>query len=280
MTRLFRYIFIAFCLIAFNLCGLPCFGSPAMAQDQQSPSSGLQALAELSRIKRPMPPDTIPYNYTIVFQINEAGDDPEKEPFTAVLAVSPSLSGEARVTVLSQSSEDKPDALKALLKKMTSPETTQVDLAKEFWCEGKENDLLNQEVSIEDFQIVSETETEIVVRPDIEKMAKIMMSSDNFAQADGDSSKTAKRLLKRLEGEFTISKKDAHLKHFRIWMTRPMSVKLIAKIKEMELTQSCDIAPNGVAYKQATSMHLIVKALGMSVVQNMNINVRDLKPTP
>lgn len=254
--------------------GLLTFG----AQAQEETELGQSTLAELSRIERPAAPENIPYDYTVDFQINEPGDDAGSAPFTAVLAIKPTLAGDERVTVISQSKEERPEALKELLTKMTSSETSQADLAKEFWCEGKDDSLLQQDVSIEDFTVVSETESEIVVRPNIDKLGDIMMSSDDFSEEGGVDRKMIKKLLDHLDGEFTISKVDAHLKHFRIWMTRPMRVKLIAKIDEMELTQSCEIAPNGVAYKSGTTMHLLVKALGTSVVQNMTVSVRDLKP--
>ncbi|CAM3831090.1 hypothetical protein [Litorimonas haliclonae] len=256
--------------------GLLTFG----AQAQEETELGQSTLAELSRIERPVAPENIPYDYTVDFQINEPGDDASDTPFTAVLTIRPALTGDERVTVISQSNDERPEALKELLTKITSLETSQADLAKEFWCEDDDNGLLSEDFSGDDFTVVRETETEVVLRPDIQKLAEIMMSSDDFLEnGDGDR-KIIKKLLDRLDGEFTLSKQDAHLKHFKIWMTRPMRVKLIAKIKELELTQSCAIAPNGVAYKSATSMHLRVKALGTSVVQDMNIVVRDLKPIP
>lgn len=262
-----------FSLLLLFSSGLLNFGAEAQEKTQLEDNP----LAALSHLERPAAPNHIPYDYMVDFQINELGGDAGDAPFTAVLSVRPTLVGDERVTVLSQSKEERPEALKEMLKKMTSLETSQEDLAKEFWCEGKDNSLLNPDVSIEDFTVVSETDTEIVVRPNIEKLGDIMMSSDGFSEQGGVDRKMVRKLLEHLDGEFTLSKLDAHLKHFNIWMTRPMRVKLIAKIDEMELTQSCEIAPNGVAYKTGTSMHLQVKALGTSVVQNMNVGVRDLK---
>lgn len=262
--------------ISFLICLAGLFSTAAQAQEDTQISQN--TLAELSRIQRPAPPDIIPYDYSVEFQMSELEDETGENPFRAVLAIKPNLTGDARVTVISQSKEERPEALKEMLRKITSSETSQADLAKEFWCEGKDDNLLKQDVSIDDFTVVSETDTEIVVRPNIEKLGEIMLSSDDFAQDGGVDSKMALKLMERLDGEFTLSKEDAHLKHFKIWMTRPMRVKLIAKIDEMEISQSCKIAPNGIAYKSATSMHLLVKALGASVVQDMDVVVRDLKP--
>ena len=82
--------------------------------------------------------------------------------------------------------------------------------------------------------------------------------------------------MARLDGEFTFSKPAGDLKEFKIWMTRPMTVKIIAKIQHMEVSQTCSLAPNGFNYTDSMSMNAQFKALGQTIAQKMDVRISDL----
>lgn len=236
-------------------------------------------LERQSKIERPAPPVLNPYNYTVdVVMSGKEGKD-VKEPFIAKLLIDPSAVPESRVTILSTSREDYGEDFKGFLEEIQNPETSAEDLAKEFWCEGGGNDIFDDEdISIEDFTVLSETDTEAIIKPNLKRMAEIMMSSEESDDISKSERKMMRKMMKRLDGEFVVSKPDVRLKRLKIWMTRPMTMALIAKVKEMEVTQSCAIAPNGFSYKDNMTMSVKAKALGIGVEQNMDIKVSSLTP--
>ena len=107
-------------------------------------------------------------------------------------------------------------------------------------------------------------------------MAKIMMDSDEDQEISNSERKMMEKMMERLDGEFILSKPEGQLKQFKIWMTRPMRVKVIAKINSMEIQQSCAPAPNGLRYTETMSMNVGLKALGIDISQNMNLRISDL----
>lgn len=256
-------------LIAF---ALGTFLAPsAQAEDIMS------ILERQSQLERPAPPKLNPYNYTLnVTMSGQEGND-TKAPFTAKLFIDPSLSAEERVTILSTSSEDYNDEFKDFLKELQSPETTPEDLAEEFWCESQDDDLFDAgELSSDAFTVISETPTEAVIKPNLALMAEIMMDGEDEEDMSKSERKMMKKMMKRLDGEFVLSKPDVRLKEFKIWLTRPMTMAVIAKIKEMEVMQSCAVAPNGFSYINSMAMRVKAKALGVGVEQNMDVRVSDL----
>lgn len=234
-------------------------------------------LERQSKVEQPVPPALNPYNYTIdVVMSGREGKDVQ-EPFTAKLLIDPSAAPEARVTVLSVSHEEHPDDFKDFIKETTNPETTSEDLAEEFWCESADNELFDgEDISVDDFTVISETATEAVIKPNIALMAEIMMDGGDEEEMSKSDRKMMKKIMKRLDGEFVVSKPDARLKSLKIWLTRPMTMAVIAKIKEMEITQSCAMAPNGFTYSDSMTMRVKAKALGIGVEQNMDIKVSGL----
>lgn len=237
----------------------------------------LSILERQSKVEQPAPPALIPYNYTVdVVMSGKEGRD-AKAPFTAKLLVDPSASAENRVSILSTSSEDYDGEFEAFLKEMQNPENSSEDLAEEFWCESGNNDLFDgNDISVDDFTVISETDSEAVIKPNLALMAQIMMDGDDEEDMSKSERKMMKKMMERLDGEFVISKPDARLKGLKIWLTRPMTMKVIAKIKEMEITQSCAIAPNGFTYRDSMTMHVKAKALGVGVEQNMDIKISGL----
>lgn len=107
-------------------------------------------------------------------------------------------------------------------------------------------------------------------------MAEIMMDGEDEADMSKSDRKMMKKMMERLDGEFILSKPDARLKSLKIWLTRPMTMAVIAKIKEIEITQSCAMAPNGFTYSDRMTMRVKAKALGVGMEQNMDIQISEL----
>lgn len=234
-------------------------------------------LERQSKVEQPKPPALNPYNYTVdVVMSGKEGKD-DNPPFTATLLVDPSAAPEARVTILSVSSEEHPDEFKEFLNEAKNPENSAEDMAEEFWCESGNNDLFEgEDISVDDFTVISETASEAVIKPNLSLMAEIMMDGEDEEDMSKSDRKMMKKMMERLDGEFILSKPEARLKAMKIWLTRPMTVALVAKIKEMEITQSCAMAPNGFTYTDNMTMRVKAKALGVGMEQNMDIKVSDL----
>ena len=241
----------------------------------------MSILERQSKIEKPSPPVLNPYNYTVdVVMSGKEGKD-ETPPFTAKLLIDPSAAPEARVSIVSTSSEDHPDEFKDFLKEIQNPETSAEDLTEEFWCEGGDDGMFDSEdigedISVDDFTVISETETEAIIKPNLSLMAEIMMDSEEGDDMSKSERKMMTKMMKRLDGEFVLSKPEARLKSFKIWLTRPMTMALIAKLKEMEVTQSCAMAPNGFNYTDTMTMRVKAKALGIGMEQNMDVKISGL----
>lgn len=255
---------------------LPALILPLLFAPSAQAEDILSILERQAKIERAAPPAVNPYNYTVDVQMSgKEGDD--DEVFTAKLFIDPSLTPENRVTILSASSDDYPDEFEEFLKETRNAETSAEDLAEEFWCESGDNDLFDDDgAALESLTVISETQSEAVIKPDLALMAKIMMDGDGDEDMSKSERKMMKKMMERMDGEFVLSKPDARLKSFNIWLTRPLTMAIVAKIKEMDVTQSCALAPNGFTYTDRITMHVKVKALGVGMEQNMDIQISDL----
>lgn len=241
----------------------------------------LSIIERRSQVEQPKPPLLNPYNYTLDVVMSakdgqKEGKD-EKPPFTAKLLIDPSAAPEARVTIISKSSEDHPKEFKEFLTEAQNSEKSREEFSEDFWCEsGDDNVFGGTENPADSFTVLSETASEAVIKPNLALMAQIMMDEGDDEDMSKSERKMMKKMMERLDGEFVVSKPDARLKHLKIWLTRPMTVAVVAKIKEMEVTQSCAIAPNGFSYTDNMKMRVKVKALGMGIEQNMDIKISGL----
>lgn len=237
----------------------------------------LSLLKQQAKVERPAPPSINPYNYTVDVVMSGNEDKDDSDPFTAKLLVDPSAAPEARVTIISASSEEYSEDFEEFLKEISNTEKSPEDLADEFWCEGGDDELFdNDEISDDAITLVSETETEAVIKPNLSLMAEMMMDSGEGEDMSKSERKMMTKMMERLDGEFVISKPDMRLRRMKIWLTRSMTVKVIAKLKEMEMTQSCALAPNGFSYIDSMTMHVKAKALGIGIEQNMDVKVSGL----
>lgn len=288
-------------------------------------SFGVSAQAEniLSILERnaqiePVPtPKNIPYVYTVKFEMfgkdgkaeieesesdeigsddglpqgetdNDKADKVEAKNFSAIIEVNPKLNGAERVKIISHTGDPDSDELKDMLAGFTGDDVTETDLAKEFWC-GSDDDKQTQ--FTDNITVLSETDEEAIIRPDLDKMVKFLLpsqpdgtkqSGDNQADSSGSKKqqKMARRMLKRMDAQITLNKPDGQMKQMKIWMTRPMRVALIAKIKDMRVEASCELAPNGFRYQAVKNFGINISALGNRVEQNVHQSITDLRPLP
>ena len=104
------------------------------------------------------------------------------------------------------------------------------------------------------------------------------MQSDETADKNGR--KMMKKLLKRIEGDVTLSKPSGEMMGFSVRMTRPMTMMVVAKLNTMTMDQSCELAPNG-HYRIATmKMNVEGKALGSRFGQDLDLRISELTPLP
>lgn len=228
---------------------------------------------------QPSPPDINPYNYILDFSLEGKEGKDSEPPFKAKILINPAAEGESRVTVISASSENYHDDFEEMVAEIRDPEKTTKELSEDFWCDlGNDNEtpLQDRAELAEAFTVLRESETEAVLRPNLQKIADFMMEGEDELDMSKSERKIMDKMMKRMDGEFTISKPALHLKHFKIWLTKPMTVKIIAKIKKMELEQSCALAPNGFNYVETLSMNMEAKALGINAAQKTNIRVSAL----
>ncbi|WP_026941207.1 hypothetical protein [Hellea balneolensis] len=259
-----RHLFTALTLILISV-------PAAQAQSLKS------LIEQRAAVTRPAPPLLNPYNYTLDIVMSEKEGRDGAEPFSARLRIDPSAVPDSRVAIISTSEEDYPDEFRSFLKETRDLEKSTEDISKEFWCEDDDGALLTNSEQIEDnFTILSETETQAVIKPNLALMAKIMMEGDADEDMSKSERKMMKKMMERLDGEFIISKPDLTLRSMQIWLTRPLTMAVVAKIKEMEITQSCAIAPNGFAYTDTMTMRVKAKALGIGMEQNMDIRISEL----
>lgn len=233
----------------------------------------LSIMKRRSESSRPTPPDTNPYNYTIDITMSGQEGDDVSPPFTAKMRINPAADPEHRATIIFTSSPEYSDDFKEMLKEIRNPELDSVKFSEDFWCESANDD---DEFSEDDFSVISQTQTEAVIRPNLQHMAELMMDSEADEDMSKSERKMMKKMMERLDGEFIVSKPDGNLKQFKIWLTRPMTVKVIAKIKKMQVEQNCAMAPNGFNYVDRFSMNVRLKALGINVVKKMDIKVSEL----
>ena len=242
----------------------------------------MSILARKSDMPPRLAPKTIGYSYTLTVDIKsrEGKDISEGQ---AVVRVDPSKPAGSRKQIISISDPEN-EALQDFLKEDEGPDNTPEKQAENFWCGDSGAEPENEPALTSDLSnltVISENETEAVLQPDMKNLAKLLMQSDgNPEEAGKDERKMAKKLLERIEGNFTLAKPSAELKGFSVRMTRPMTMKLIAKLKEMDVTQTCALAPNGHYHISTMKMNVQGKALSIGFGQEIDMRISDLTPLP
>lgn len=213
----------------------------------------------------PAAPKTVPYSYVVSFDVaGYEGDD--EEAYSTKYRVNPNAAPGERLTYLGEDGAQLPtDFLKEI--EQVNNEKTMEEFAEDFWCSDSEED---EELDITDgSHVIAEDETTATISLTNEKVQEMM---------DGDAGDIPKKIRKRLVGEMTFSKIDFYPLKTRIWLSEPTTVKIVAKMKEMEFQTSCAKAPNGYFYQAQNKVHIKLKAMGTAVLQDMTISISDLQP--
>ncbi len=215
-------------------------------------------------------PKTIPYSYLVTYDLkSQEGDDVEE--YYGQYRMNPLAVPGQRITFIEGTLDDLPDDMREEVERLNM-EASPEELAEDFWCESDKE--MRDALKTDSVTLVSEDENEAVLSlgPDI--ISKIM--SDNDGE---DERKMPKKIRKRMLAEVTLSKPELHLKHSRIWLSRPTTVKVVAKMKEMNFEQSCSLAPNGFPYMSENTTRIAGKALGSKFNADVKITISDLQPT-
>jgi len=223
-----------------------------------------------SQADQSAPPAMVPYSYLVTVEHNSLEGDTATR-FTAQYRVNPQAEPGNRLTFTGSGLADLPEEFQSEITKFDKEKPAE-DIAEDFWCSGKSGAAITDQENFapEGLDIVRENDQEAVIALDTLKIKEIMQSDD-----DDDM---PKKLLKRLAAEVTVTKPDLAMTHMRIWLTKPTTIKLIAKLKEMEIRQSCAVAPNGFYYVVSNNSRVRAKALGKSMQADTIITISDLQP--
>jgi len=254
---------LAFCAAAFL--------SPATAQAEDI----LTIIEREAETPTRIAPVTIPYSYTLALSMK--GTDGDKvSDVQAVLRIDPNQPPGARAQVMS-SNDPENEVFQEFLAELENPEKEMAEKAKSFWCGTLNN---KSPLSPSDIQIISETDTEAVIIPRAEKLAELLMQSEEDEDPGKQERKLKKKLTERIKGQMTLSKPTGDITGFSATMTRPIKMMVVAKMKTMTAQQSCTLAPNGFYHLSNMQMEVSGKALGKAFGQEMSFQVTDLKPVP
>lgn len=248
---------------------LPLLPTAAQAEDI------LSILARKAETPSRIAPETIPYSYTLKLDVKER-DGKDVSEGQAVLRIDPTQAPGSRTQIITASDVNS-EALQNFLKEIEDEENTMAKQASGFWC-GSSNTKPEPAFDPENFIILSETDSQAILQPDVTKLAELLMDADDHG--DKDDRKMMKRLMKRIEGEVTLAKPSAEMTGFKVSMTRPMTMMLVAKLKQMDVEQNCALAPNGHYHISEMKMTVAGKALGSRFGQEIDMHISELTPLP
>ena len=251
------------------------YAAPAQAQSQAQNNDIMSILARQAETPPRPAPTTIPYSYTMTLDMTTQ-EGKEIENNQAVLRIDPSQPAGSRAQIISASNPES-ESLLEFLEEIEDPEKNMAESADGFWCGPSQNDAAFIPA---DFEVISETDTEATLKPKAGTLAALLMQSNDTEDMDKQERKMMKKLLKRVDGEMTLTKPNAEMKGFNVTMTRPMKMMLVAKLKVMDVEQNCALAPNGSYHLSRMNMNVEGKALGKSFSQKMDIRVSELTPLP
>lgn len=248
---------------------LPLFPVSAQAEDI------LSLLERKSETPASVAPDTIPYSYTLTLDVKER-DGKNLSEGQAVLRIDPTQPPGSRSTIITASDVES-EALQNFIKEIEAEDNTMTKQASGFWC-GSSDPEAKSDFDPDTFIVLSEDDRQAVLKPDVEKLAELLMDADE--NGDKDDRKMMKRLMKRIEGEVTLAKPSAEMTGFKVRMTRPMTMMLVAKLNQMDVEQSCALAPNGHYHLSHLKMNVAGKAMGSRFGQEIDMKVSELTPLP
>ena len=253
---------------------LICAGFVAISAVFAAPAQAADIFDILAR-NAAMPPAFVPYRHTVDVVVSGSKGDDVHDPLLAKLRIDPSQPAGERVTMLARSEDARGEmekALREMIEEIEDEDRTPAAQAQSFWCNPGE-----ALPTAEDFSVVEETDRAARLRPTSERRVSLFMQTGD-RELDSKERSMAKKLIDRLEGEVVYDKPSGKMTSASFHITRPMTVLLIAKIKQMKMEQGCSVAPNGHPYVSSFSMSVNVKALGKEITNNMAITVSDLEP--
>lgn len=238
-------------------------------------------------IERAAPPDNFDYSYIAEF-IFEQKQGKESEIFEARYRVDPNAPAGERVIIESSSAPEWHASFKAYIENLDSEDYTISDAAEDLWCgtsnsdEGDESGFGNLLQYKDDITIISENDEEAVLEMPFEVVSdnaqfSVNLGDDASEDDNAEGNKVARKLFKRMQMQMTLDKPEGHMRDMRIWLPKPMRLKLIAKIKQMEITTGCAPAPNGELYKTHQSVETTASALGQQVYSQQVTRILELK---
>lgn len=231
----------------------------------------LKAKTESEQVN--VPPAIFPYKYVVDYVSNQKqGGDVSH--FTARYQVDPNAEPGSRVTILKSSgdAENDNEDFNSTLQELENIETTKEDIASELWCNDDDNDDAKEKETqlkliqlIEDgrIKIESETDQNAVLEMSLKDVIDIFGDDLDLGEIEGsESSGVVKRIIKRMKLQMNLTKPDVRLSKIRMWLNKPMRIMVVARIKEMDMTMSCDLAPNGHYYRSQQNVMMQMSALG------------------
>lgn len=221
-----------------------------------------------------------PYSYVVHVETRESSSDNDEdtEQFSGKVKVDLSKPAGQRTEILSVSSEDGNAEFDRFIEKLNDPKTTTADLADDFWCDGQ-SDFMSKDgaVNRENFSVISENDSQAVLRATSGDIIAKMMEEDD-EESSMDDRKMMDKMVKKMASEIELSKPSGDVKAFKVWLTEPVSLKVIAKITKLEYSQGCDMAPNGRPYVSDMNMTISGSALTMNFTEDVKIKISDLQP--
>lgn len=220
------------------------------------------------------PPAYVPYRHTVDVIVSGSKGDDIHDSLIAKLRIDPSQAAGDRVTILEQSEDARGEmekALREMIEEIEDEDRTPAAQAQSFWCNAG-----GPLPTADDFAVIEQTDDFARLQPTPERMVSLFMQTGD-RELDRKERSMAKKLSDRLEGEIVYEKPSGLIRSGTFNITRPMTVLLIAKIRQMEMAQGCSIAPNGHPFVSSFSMDVGVTALGQKITNVMELTVGDLE---
>lgn len=253
--------------------GLICAGSILSALPAQAQSI-YTILADRAASDVSTPPAFVPYRHTVDVTVSGSKGDDIYDPLMAKLRIDPSAPAGERVTLLAKTEGARGEmekALREMIEEIEDEDRTPSAQAQSFWC-----NVGGDVPTPEDFTLIEERPELARLRPSAERMVSMFMQTGD-RDLDRKERSMARKLTDRLDGEVVFDKPSGLMRSASFNVTRPMTVLMIAKIRRMDMSQDCAVAPNGHPYVSEFSMDVGVTALGQDITNVMEIAVSDLE---
>ncbi len=214
-------------------------------------------------------PETVPYSYLVTIAVDSQEGKDDSEQFTGQYRLNPAATPGERVTIIDGSWDDYPKDMRKELEEANF-EYSQAQHAEDFWCVGDQEML--EMMASDAVTVLREDAREAVVSLTPDAIAYFMDDDD-----DGERD-MPKKIRKRMLAELTFSKPSLLLTQSKIWLSKPTTVKIVAKMKEMNFEQRCSPAPNGLPYVSENNVKVSGKAMGSHFGATVNVTLSDLQP--